>query len=155
MEKESKTLLFGIGNCGRADDGLGWAFLDSIKSYLPHNYDFEYRYQLQIEDAELAIQYQTVIFIDAHKGLFDEGFIWKECFPKATESFTSHELDPETVLYLAKSIYNQLPQSYSLGISGENFELEIGLTKKAKENLCNALGFFNEKMHLQPIKTIT
>ena len=24
-------LVFGIGNCGRGDDGLGWAFLDRIR----------------------------------------------------------------------------------------------------------------------------
>ena len=25
------TLIFGIGNCGRSDDGLGWAFIDWLE----------------------------------------------------------------------------------------------------------------------------
>jgi len=141
----SKILIFGIGNCGRADDGLGWAFIDKIKEYLPKNFDFEYKYQLQIEDAELISHYNEVYFVDAHKEQFEKGFIWGECHPKATHSFSTHELDPETVLYLAKSIYNKLPKSYILGISGLSFQLKIGLSDKAEINLSNALDFFNEK----------
>ena len=146
MKKNKKTLLFGIGNCGRADDGLGWAFLDKIKPHLPNNYDFEYRYQLQVEDAELATQYQTVIFIDAHKNFFEKGFIWEACNPKATDSFTSHELDPQSVLYLTDTIYNKQPKAFILGITGENFCLALGLSESAEINLLHALDFFNEKI---------
>ena len=146
MNNKSKTLLFGIGNCGRADDGLGWAFLDKIKSYLPINYDIEYRYQLQVEDAELVKQYQRVIFIDAHETKFKKGFIYKKCSPKATDSFTSHELDPQSVLYLTDTIYNKHPKAFTLGITGENFCLAMGLSKYAELNLSNAIDFFDEKI---------
>ncbi len=146
MSKNNKTLLFGIGNCGRADDGLGWAFLDKIKPHLPNNYDFEYRYQLQVEDAELATQYQTVIFIDAHNNYFEKGFVFEECYPKATNSFTTHELDPQSVLYLTSTIYNKHPKAFTLGITGQNFCLAMGLSKAAELNLSSALDFFNEKM---------
>ena len=146
MNNKSKTLLFGIGNCGRADDGLGWAFLDKIKSHLPNNYDVEYRYQLQVEDAELASQYQTVIFIDAHNNFFEKGFIYEKCYPKATDSYTSHELGPQSVLYLTDTIYNKYPKAFTLGITGENFCLAMGLSKYAELNLSNAIDFFNEKI---------
>ncbi len=146
MSKNKKILLFGIGNCGRADDGLGWAFLDKIKPLLPNNYDVEYRYQLQVEDAELATQYQTVIFIDAHKNFFEKGFIWEKCCPKATDSFTSHELDPQSVLHLTDTIYNKHPKAFILGITGENFCLAMGLSEVAELNLSKALDFFDEKV---------
>jgi len=146
MSENNKTLLFGIGNCGRADDGLGWAFLDVIKDQLPDNYDIEYRYQLQVEDAELATNYDTVYFIDAHTKLFKEGFVWDTCQPKATESFTTHELDPESVLYLTDTIYNKQPKSYILGISGKDFRLAMGLSELAEDNLTKALDFFSKKI---------
>lgn len=146
MSDKAKVLLFGIGNCGRSDDGLGWAFLDRIKLDLPKNYDIEYRYQLQIEDAELATHYDKIIFIDAHVDLFDSGFIWEECLPKATDSFTTHELDPRSVLYLSESIYNKRPKSFTLGISGKNFDLEMGLTETGELNLIEALQFFKDKL---------
>ena len=147
MIDKAKVLLFGIGNCGRSDDGLGWAFLDRIKDDLPNNYDIEYRYQLQIEDAELATHYDKVIFIDAHVDLFDSGFVWEECLPKATDSFTTHELDPRSVLYLSDSIYNKRPISFTLGISGNNFGLEMGLTETGEQNLTEALQFFKDKIN--------
>ncbi len=145
----SRILIIGIGNCGRADDGLGWAFIDKIKENLPDNFDCEYKYQLQVEDAELISHYDLVYFVDAHKEQFDNGYICSEGYPIATHSFSTHELDPETVLYLTKNIYNKLPKSYILGISGLSFQLEMGLSDKAKVNLSNALDFFNEKvLHL-------
>ncbi len=148
-EYGSKILIIGIGNCGRADDALGWVFIDRINENLPANIDCEYKYQLQIEDAELISHYDVVYFVDAHKEQFDNGFICGEGYPVATHSFTTHELDPKTVLYLAKNIYDKLPKSYLLGISGLNFELKIGLSDEANVNLSSALDFFNEKvLHL-------
>lgn len=145
MQEKSNILLIGIGNSGRADDGLGWAFIDAIKNELPDNYDTEYRYQLQIEDAELITHYDAVIFVDAHKGTFDRGFTWEACIPKTTGSFTSHQLAPETVLYLAASVYNKRPRSFVLGIGGVSFCLDIGLSMSAEKNLSRALDFFSEK----------
>ena len=149
MSENKKTLLFGIGNCGRSDDGLGWTFLDKIQEQLPNNYDIEYRYQLQVEDAELASHYDAVHFIDAHSQKLEKGFIWKKCIPKAVNSYTSHELEPETVLYLTKSIYNKEPLSYIMGITGENYSLNIGLSKNAEINLSKALKFFSTKILTQ------
>ncbi|RLD75788.1 MAG: Ni/Fe hydrogenase, partial [Bacteroidetes bacterium] len=63
--KKNKTIVFGIGNIGRQDDGLGWLFLDHLKEKQFNHLDLEYRYQLQIEDAELICNYDTVIFVDA------------------------------------------------------------------------------------------
>ncbi len=146
MDTKSRVMIFGIGNCGRADDGLGWAFLDEIAEQLPKNYDIEYRYQLQVEDAEIATNYDTILFVDAHKDLFKKGYIWEECLPKATESFTTHELDPQSVLYLADTIYNKKPNSYILGISGEDFRLAMGLSNLATSNLNKALEFFAKKI---------
>jgi len=62
------TLLFGIGNSGRSDDGLGWSFLDRIKQETDFAGQFEYRYQLQVEDAALVRDAERVIFIDSYKG---------------------------------------------------------------------------------------
>ena len=64
MKKSDKTIVIGIGNNGRQDDGLGWMFLDFLDEQNA-NIDLEYRYQLQIEDADLISNYDTVIFVDA------------------------------------------------------------------------------------------
>lgn len=141
-EEGNNILLIGIGNSGRQDDGLGWAFLDHLKPELPNNFDCEYRYQLQIEDAEMISHYQKVFFIDADKTPKTKGFTIQKCFPKETHHFSSHALPPETILYLASSVYSKNPESFIVGISGESYELKIGLTKTAKSNLNKALTSF-------------
>lgn len=139
---DSKIIIIGIGNSGREDDGLGWAFLDEIKPKLPTHFDVEYRYQLQIEDAELISHYDKVYFVDAHKQALENGVIISPCLPKDVHGFSSHALHPETIQFLVNSVYDKNPESYIIGISGGSFELKIGLTSKGKENLDKALSYF-------------
>lgn len=143
---EAKILLLGIGNSGRSDDGLGWAFLDELQDKLTGEFDLEYRYQLQIEDAELISNYDIVYFIDAHLDQFADGYQLEHCLPRQTESFSTHQLDPQAVAYLCKSIYGKKPETYTLGISGVAFDLNIGLSSEAKINLVNALKFFENEI---------
>ena len=148
-ESVNKSLIIGIGNCGRTDDGLGWAFLDKIKERLHGNIDHVYRYQLQVEDAELISHYGTVYFVDAHTQSWEDGYTYGRCRPRANHGFSTHELEPETVVYLAETLYNKTPDTFVLGISGVGFDLKIGLTREGEANLSKALDFFNEKiLHL-------
>lgn len=135
MKKEDKILIIGVGNYGRQDDGLGWLILDYLKKENIANIDLQYRYQLQIEDAELICQYESVIIVDATKEIFEEGFYFNKCLPSNKHSFTTHELSPETVLYLAKKLFDTEPNVFVFGISGFEWNLEIGLSDKAKINL--------------------
>ena len=135
MKKEDKILIIGVGNYGRQDDGLGWLLLDNLKEEKFGNVDMKYRYQLQIEDAELICKYETVIVVDAVKEITRDGFYFKKCLPSDKFSFTTHELLPETILYLAQSLYDRNPKMYILGINGHEWGLKIGLSEKAKLNL--------------------
>jgi len=143
-----RAIIIGIGNSGRQDDGLGWAFLEKIEQEMPNLYDFEYRYQLQIEDAELISHYDSVLFVDADLNIHPQGFSIQPLLSRATNSYTSHELSPGTVLDLCKKVYRKSPDCYLLAISGNSFDLEMGLTTFAKINLASALRFF-EKEYLQ------
>ena len=59
------TLLFAIGNDSRGDDGLGWAFAQLVEETNLFRGRLFYRYQLQVEDAELLTTCRQVIFVDA------------------------------------------------------------------------------------------
>lgn len=148
--KQNKTIIIGIGNSGRQDDGLGWLFLDHLQKEGFENTDLEYRYQLQIEDAELICNYDTVIFVDAVKKNIEKGYYFKPCKPSAKYSFSTHELTPETILYLASNLYQHDPESYILGIEGLQWELKTGLCNKAKINLQKAMRFFTENLLTHP-----
>ncbi len=65
---DASCLIYGIGNVGRQDDGLGWAFVDWLEARgrCP-NAEIQRNYQLLLEDAELISTKKRVLFIDATK----------------------------------------------------------------------------------------
>ncbi len=140
MKEEDKILVLGIGNIGRQDDGLGWLILDYIVDEFKF-VDIEYRYQLQIEDAELASNYSTVIFADATKEEVDEGFYFKKCKASTTYGLSTHALHPETIVGLTNNLYHKYPETFILGIQGYHWELKEGVSEKAIDNLKRAIQF--------------
>ena len=136
-----RRLIIGIGNDGRSDDALGWKFLDEF-SDLNAIYDFEYRYQLQVEDAELISRYEKVIFVDASHQQLENGFSFYSCIPVPISSFTTHQLSPEMVLWLSGELFGYPPKGYVMAISGIHWKLHNGLSSKAKENFIKAVSYF-------------
>ncbi len=144
LSQIKKTLLIGIGNNGRSDDALGWKFLDEF-SGREDLYDFEYRYQLQIEDSELVSRYETVIFVDASHEKLEKGFSFYTCLPAPTSAFTTHQLAPETVLWLTGELFDAPPKGYVMAISGIEWKLHFGLSNQAKKNFKNAIAYFKKE----------
>jgi len=151
---DQKTLLIGIGNSGRSDDALGWKFLDEFAVF-DHLFDFEYRYQLQIEDAELVSRYKKVIFVDASCMLLDKGFSFERCKPEPIASFTSHEQSPACIVWLALDLYGATPQAFVLAIGGIQWELHLGLSDDAQKNFNNATNFFRNYLQASETEYVT
>lgn len=141
-----KILLLGIGNSGRGDDGLGWSFVEAITDGGYEFLDSEFRYQLQVEDADLIARYDTVIFVDASQDPLKEGFGIRPCVAVGQYSFTSHALEPGAIVYLTNTLYHTFPDAYILAINGVEWELQCALSKEAEANLNAALGFFRESI---------
>jgi hydrogenase maturation protease len=138
----SGTLLIAIGNSGRQDDGLGWAFAERLEESDRFKGTIEYRYQLQIEDADLISQFQQVIFVDATRTSEPEGFAFYPCEARGGYSFSTHALQPEQICFLSQELFPKQPQAWVLAISGNEWELQEGLTSFAGNNLKAAQAFF-------------
>jgi hydrogenase maturation protease len=142
---DSGTILFGIGNCGRSDDGLGWAFIDRLQQETTFTGQIEYRYQLQVEDAALISNARQVVFVDSYHGSLPNGFQLVRCEPSREFEFTTHVLRPEAVLCLCRDLYGSLPRADVLLIQGHSWELQTGMSPDAERHLENALRFFKDK----------
>ena len=130
------AMLIGIGNDGRSDDGLGWAFLKAIEAGRKiFAGPVVYRYQLQIEDAELISHAQRVVFVDACHHELPNGYRWQTCEPAHEVEYTSHQLSPQTVLFLCQQLYEETPRANLLLIEGCSWDLQLGLSATAKSNL--------------------
>ncbi|MEZ4773597.1 MAG: hydrogenase maturation protease [Bacteroidia bacterium] len=139
-----KDILVAIGNSGRKDDGLGWAFADEITQAGLFDGDIHYRYQLQVEDAEMLSQAEKVIFVDAFKGQLPGGYLWQKIGPAANFEFSTHALSPESVLYLTADLYDAKPEAWVLLIEGKEWELAMGLSESAAHHLESAIKFFGK-----------
>lgn len=137
-----KALLIGYGNPGRGDDGLGPAFSEAMSARGLAGLEIDTDYQLVAEHALAVADRDLVVFADALMGE-DEPFRFGKIAPVRPEVLGSHSLRPETVLALADTLYDGMPQAYVLGISGYDFgEVSEGLSDRAQANLEAAKAFF-------------
>jgi len=135
-----RTLVLGIGNPGRRDDGLGAAAIERLKKRRLAGVTCDANYQLNVEDALACAGHDLVVFIDAARGL-RRPFRFERVAPGASIPAMSHALGPAAVLTLAAELYGKTPDAWILAIRGHRFSLGEGLTEKAGRNLVLALEF--------------
>ena len=136
-----RVLLLAYGNPAREDDGLGPAAAEVIEELNLNNLTVDSDYQLTVEDAATVAEHDAVVFVDA--SLDCEGpFTFKEVAPSLDESFSTHSVQPETVVGMAKQLFGAIPEAYILGIRGYSFDMfKEEMTKKAVENMGKAISF--------------
>lgn len=148
MSHDKKTVLvYGFGNPGRQDDGMGPALADEIEKLRLSFVDTDSGYQLNIEDAELIKTYDLVIFLDTTVENVEE-FRVKRVEPLKKIGFTNHQVNPETIAFLCNELFGSNPSIWLIGIRGYAFNYTEGLTKKAKNNYLRALDFLKLILHL-------
>jgi len=138
------SLIYGIGNAGRQDDGLGWAFIDRLERIHPRPLSRLCRtYQLGLEDADLISRYTRVLFVDATKDPAVESFTVSSPEPKLDFSFTSHAISVPSILATTQQCFEYVPDAYLLAIRGYEWQLHQGLTSPAQLNLSRSLKFLS------------
>lgn len=140
-EAAGTVLLIGYGNPGRLDDGLGPALADAVEAMALPGVTVDADYQLTVEDATAVAAHDVVIFADATV-LRDRPFSFRRIDPKAGLRFSSHSVEPEAVLALARQLFNATTIGYVLAIRGHAFN-EFGeyLSEPAQVDLARALQF--------------
>lgn len=143
---QCKILVFGYGNPGRLDDGLGPAFAEEIGKLALPGVVVDADYQLTVEDAAQISEFDVVLFADASvDGIEPFELVALEPARESAPSFSSHQMTPQAVLGLAESLFGKCPEAHLLGIRGYEYN-EFGerLSDRAQENLKRALVFARE-----------
>lgn len=137
------VLLYGYGNPGRGDDGLGPALASAIDALALPGVTVDANYQLTVEDAAEVGRHATVIFADAAvQGASPFSFTRIDDSSTRHVGWTSHSVTPVQVVALARDLFGQRVDAYLLGIRGYRFgELDEILSSDAKENLAAAIAF--------------
>ena len=148
-----KILLYGYGNPGRQDDGLGVLLVEELEKWSRINQidsiDFDSNYQLNIEDALLISDYEMVIFADASIEEIDDVELTRVVATQKTE-FTMHAMTPGFVLHLCESLYGKSPPTFLMHLKGYHFEFQAELSDKAQENLHKGLELLKNILQSSP-----
>ena len=144
IEISKPILIYGYGNPGRQDDGLGPALVAELEAWAQteglSGIVFDSNYQLNVEDALTVAESRAVVFVDATK----EGkapFEFRPLAPQKEISFSTHAMPPESVLALADELYGARPPAWILAIRGEAWEPNAALSAAALAHLAAAREF--------------
>jgi len=136
-----QVLVLCYGNPGRLDDGLGAAFAEALERSDLAGITVEVDYQLTVEDATLIAEHPVVIFVDAAlRGA--EPFFCRRVKPVPAAGFSTHSVEPESLLDLAQKMFGARSKAFTLGIRGYEFD-DFGesISPRAEENLKAAVRF--------------
>ena len=142
-------LIYGYGNPGRQDDGLGVALAEQLEAWVKKErisgIVFDSNYQLNAEDALAVAGSRAVVFIDAARE-GKEPFSFRSLAPQNKIAFSTHAMSPESVLALAAELYDARPSAWMLAIRGYEWEPNETPTPAALANLAAAREFLQERM---------
>lgn len=144
-----KLLIYGYGNPGRQDDGIGARFIELMDEWIEQekltNISTDCNYQLNIEDAASIAEYDTVIFVDASVVDEVEDYKLESIHPNnAKIEFSMHAVSTSYVIDLCLKIYGKSPEAYVLHVKAYEFDFKEELTPKANDNLNSAFLFLKE-----------
>jgi hydrogenase maturation protease len=136
-----RLLIYGIGNLGRQDDGLGVRFVEHLERLgAPAHITLEANYQLAPEDALQLADHDVVLFVDATVAPDAPTPYGIAPVSAASEiSFSSHALGMGSLLALCLRLYGRAPRAFALALPGYAFEVNAELSEGARGNLEQAL----------------
>lgn len=136
-----RLLIYGIGNPGRQDDGLGVRFVERLERLaLPEHVSLEANYQLTPEDALALAEHDAVLFVDATVAPDAPApYALEEVSPASEVSFSSHALTMGSLLALCARLYGKAPRAYAMALPGYAFDVNAELSPGARENLDRAI----------------
>ena len=123
----SMRLVIGYGNPLRADDGLGWIVAQRLRSDASGDRSLAdvvvlAEHQLTPELAEPISRARFVVFVDAREGDRPGHVECNVVPPTEVGSLAfSHDVDPPSLVQMARLLYGACPTSVVISVDGEEF----------------------------------
>ncbi len=139
-----KILIYGFGNPGRQDDGLGIFFAEELEAWAAgeklEGLTFDSNYQLNAEDALMLKENDIVIFSDA-AAKQEEPYKFRQIQAGDKISFSTHSMSPESLLAFCWEMYSKKPLTFIMSIKAKEWDINGELTNEARANMNMALEF--------------
>jgi hydrogenase maturation protease len=137
----TRLLVYGIGNVGRQDDGVGVRLVERLEEAgVREGVTLDTGYQLAPEDAMTLADHDVVLFVDATMTPgAPEPYSLQPVPPASEISFSTHALSMGSLLALCQRLYGTAPRAFALAIPGYAFEVNAELSPRAASNLDRAV----------------
>jgi hydrogenase maturation protease len=137
-------LVIGYGNTLRSDDGIGQIVAMEVEKWHLPQVRSHYTPQLTPELAEKIAEFATVIFVDA---CLEGNQVELKALKICHNHNWGHFMDPESLLYLTKFLYQKTPQAWLITIPAKNLNLGENLSDSAQKGLTQALATIKDLIH--------
>ncbi|WP_420645032.1 hydrogenase maturation protease [Candidatus Leptofilum sp.] len=134
-----KTVVIGIGNPLRGDDGVGWAVIEALREEAVDNITAVSIHQLLPELIDQFREEAQVIFVDASIGGEPGDVTVTAVDPKMDESMASHHLDPGVLVALGIKLYGCMPPAHLVAIAGYDFGYHERLSEPVAQAVATAV----------------
>jgi hydrogenase maturation protease len=149
-----RVLIIGYGNPSRQDDGVGLAVVNGVRQRgglapldegddgfddLGHPLDTLFLQQLSPELAETLIDYDHVVLVDAHFGLYPELVHHTMLEPESGPAIVSHHFKPGTLLALARELYGRAPTGELISVRGFAFDFTQELSPQTAQGVAQTI----------------
>jgi len=148
---EMKLLVIGYGNTLRQDDQAGPMVAEAIEAQALPGVHTVVCAQLSPEHAEAVAQAEAVVFVDAQAGAPQEVML-QRIEPGASCQVTTHAVEPQTMLALAREVYGRVPAAWLLTIPADKFGFGTELSETTRKGIEVAV---NEVIALAQRKSLT
>ncbi len=142
-----RTLVIGYGNVHRADDGVAHHVVNALRKHLGQEAFAEDQTGLESLGAErdsilltqlapelidILVDYDQIIFVDAHVR-DDMPDLYHEMVPlEYVISAFTHHMTPAMLLALLKAIHHREPAGHIVSIRGRDFDFHDSLSASAQ-----------------------
>ena len=139
----TRVLVIGYGNPSRQDDGVGLAVVNGLRmragqapldegddgfNDLGRRLDTLFLQQLSPELVETLAEYDQVVLVDAHFGIYPELVHHSRLEPQVEPAIVSHHFTPGTLLSLARQLYGRAPSAELISVRGYAFDFTTELS---------------------------
>lgn len=142
-----KTIVVGYGNIDRADDGVAFEVINVLRRHLGQKMLIEgdtgldelgsgtdsiFLPQLMPEIMEILVDYDQVIFVDAHVGAETNDLNCQPVVPEYVSSTFTHHMTPASLLAFLQVLYSKEPAGHIVSLRGHDFDFKRTLSPGTK-----------------------
>jgi len=145
-----RTLVIGYGNLDRADDGVGLRVINALRASLNqkllsedengmeelgNHIDSIFMVQLVPELMDLLVDYDRVVFVDAHVYPDVPELHCTRVLPDYRPSAFTHHMSPSMFLALARALSGRAPEGHLVSIRGYDFDFHRELSPQTRRHV--------------------